>query len=341
MKTYCLSLLAGASLLAACTGKPAPADPATPAMSRISVEGNHFVNAEGDSIVFRGLCCSDPVKLLGDSMWNERYFDEMADWGANIVRFAIHPSWLNEVGWDRAFELYDQGVEWARERQMYVILDWHSIGNLRDEHFTSDMYITSLDETIRFWQAAARRYKDEPTVALYEIFNEPTCQQPGLGEMSWGEWRQVQEQIIDSIRVIQPDAVCLCAGFNWAYDLTPVGADPIQRPGIAYVAHPYPMKRTENWEQNWQADYGYLADTYPVVCTEIGYCHEDDRGSHIPVIWGDDYGPAITSFLDARGISFTIWCFDPHWAPMLIDDWDFTLTTEGKYFKPYLQAFKK
>ena len=72
--------------------------------------GNHFVNAEGDSIVFRGLCCSDPIKLYNDSMWNERYFDEMADWGANVVRFAIHPSWLNQIGWERAFELYGPAI---------------------------------------------------------------------------------------------------------------------------------------------------------------------------------------------------------------------------------------
>ncbi len=336
MKFYHLLFAAAAMLVAACT--PKQADDQASSMSRISVSGNHFVNAEGDSIVFRGLCCSDPIKLYNDSMWNERYFDEMAHWGANIVRFAIHPSWLNEMGWERAFELYDQGVEWARERELYVIIDWHSIGNLREEKFQNEMYNTTFDETIRFWQTVARRYKDEPTVALYEIFNEPTCQQPGLGETTWSQWRELQEQIIDSIRVIQPNAVCLCAGFNWAYDLTPVAAEPIRRPNVAYVAHPYPMKRESNWEENWQRDYGYVAETYPVVCTELGYCHAEDHGAHIPVISTDDYGPAITSFLDARGISFTVWCFDPHWAPTLIDDWDFTLSTQGKFFKPYLMG---
>jgi hypothetical protein len=100
------------------------------------------------------------------------------------------------------------------------------------------------------------------------------------------------------------------------------------------------MKRESNWEENWQRDFGYVAETYPVVCTELGYCHADDHGAHIPVISTDDYGPAITSFLDARGISFTVWCFDPHWAPTLIDDWDFTLSTQGRFFKPYLMGKK-
>ena len=148
MKIYHLLFAAVAMLFAACTSKQA--EEQTSSMSRISVSGNHFVNAQGDSIVFRGLCCSDPVKLYNDSMWNERYFDEMAQWGANIVRFAIHPSWLNEMGWERAFELYDQGIEWARERELYVIIDWHSIGNLREEKFQNEMYNTTFDETIRF-----------------------------------------------------------------------------------------------------------------------------------------------------------------------------------------------
>ena len=29
---------------------------------------------------------------------------------------------------------------------------------------------------------------------------------------------------------------------------------------------------------------------------------------------------------------------DPHWAPMLFSDWDFTLTTQGRFFKAYLQG---
>ena len=75
MKFYHLLFAAATMLVSACT--PKQADDLTPSMSRISVSGNHFVNAEGDSIVFRGLCCSDPIKLYNDSMWNERYFDEM------------------------------------------------------------------------------------------------------------------------------------------------------------------------------------------------------------------------------------------------------------------------
>jgi hypothetical protein len=241
------------------------------------------------------------------------------------------------MGWEETFNAMDQGIAWAKQYGMYVIMDWHSIGNLKDELYTSPMYNTTKAETFKFWRKVAQRYKDEPTVALYELFNEPTVTAPEVGDCSWTEWRELQEQIIDTVRTYNPQAVCLCAGFNWAYDLTPVAAEPVRRENIAYVCHPYPMKRPEPWEEKWEQDFGFVADKYPVICTEIGFCLEDEPGAHIPVIATEVYGEHITGYLEQKGISFTVWCFDPHWAPMLITDWSFTPSTQGRFFKAYLQ----
>ena len=305
----------------------------------VKVEGNKFVDPQGRELVFRGLCFSDPVKLIREGQWNERYFAEAADWGANIVRFAVHPTNLDAMGWEEAFRAMDQGVAWAKQYGMYVIMDWHSIGNLKEEKYTAPMYRTTQAETFKFWSTVAERYKDEPTVALYELFNEPTV--TGTGDCTWDEWKELQERIIDTVRVHNPKAVCLCAGFNWAYDLTPVAESPIDRPNIAYVSHPYPMKRSEPWEPQWESDFGFVADRYPVICTEIGFCLEDEPGAHIPVMSTDVYGESITRYFEQKGISFTVWCFDPNWAPMLFSDWNFTPTTQGRFFKAYLQKQKK
>lgn len=306
--------------------------------SWVKVKGNKFVGPDGNELVFKGLCFSDPVKLVADGHWDEEYFAKAAEWGANVVRFAVHPANLKAMGWDQAFGVFDQGIEWAKKYGMYVIMDWHSIGNLKDQLYTSPMYNTTKEETFKFWRTVAGRYSNEPAVALYELFNEPTVTAPEVGDCSWQEWKQLQEQLIDTVRTYNLNAICLCAGFNWAYDLTPVASQPIERPGVAYVAHPYPMKRSQPWEEQWEKDFGYVADTYPVVCTEIGFCLEDEPGAHIPVISTPEYGTHITNYLDSKGISFTVWCFDPDWAPMLIKDWSFAPTTQGEYFKEYLQG---
>jgi hypothetical protein len=305
----------------------------------VTVKGNKFVDPQGQEIVFRGLCCSDPVKLVNEGQWKEEYFAEAAAWGANIVRFAVHPSNINALGWDRTFEVMDQGIEWAKQYGLYVIMDWHSIGNLREERFTAPYYNTTKAETFKFWRTVAQHYRNEPTVALYELYNEPTVTAPGVGDCSWTEWKQLQEQIIDTVRTYNPNAVCLCAGFDWAYDLTPVAQEPIDRPNIAYVCHPYPMKSPEPWAENWEKAFGYVADTYPVICTEIGFCLENEPGAHIPVISTEAYGEQITGYLDSKGISYTVWCFDTRWAPNLISDWNYTPTTQGRFFKAHLQQY--
>lgn len=168
----------------------------------VKVEGNKFVDPKGNEIIFRGLCFSDPVKLVRGGQWNERYFAEAADWGANIVRFAVHPQNINSMGWEETFRAMDRGIEWAKQHGLYVIMDWHSIGNLKEERYTSRMYNTTKAETFKFWRTVAQRYKDEPQVALYELFNEPTIN--GTGPCTWSEWKVLQEQIIDTIRTYNP-----------------------------------------------------------------------------------------------------------------------------------------
>jgi len=309
----------------------------TPALKRISVKGNQFITADGKAIVFRGLNASDPDKLARNGHWNKTYLEAMKSWGANIVRFPVHPTAWRERGKADYIKLLDEGIAWATELGLYVIIDWHSIGNLRTEMYQNDMYETTQKETFEFWRTMAKQYKDNTTVAFFELYNEPTIYNGTLGTCSWAQWKSLMEEAIGIIRAHGATAIPLVAGFNWAYDLTPVATDPIQAEGIAYVSHPYPMKRNKPWEAQWTKDWGFVAEKYPLMLTEIGFCGADDKGAHIPVISDETYGDAITRYCAEKKISYTVWVFDPNWSPMLISDWDFTPTRQGKYFKTALQ----
>ncbi|MBR9998226.1 MAG: glycoside hydrolase family 5 protein [Cyclobacteriaceae bacterium] len=307
-------------------------------LSRISVKGNLFVDEAGQPMVFRGFNTSDPDKLEKNGHWNRRYMEEIKNWGANIVRFPIHPGAWRERGQEAYIALLDQGVSWATELGMYVIIDWHVIGNLRTEMYQNPMYETTRKETYEFWRTMSRHYKDNPTVAFFELFNEPTLINGQLGTCSWPEWKAMNEEMITIIRAHDCKAIPLVAGFNWAYDLTPINREPINAEGIAYVSHPYPMKREKPWEPKWTIDWGFAAEKYPLFLTEVGFCGPDDRGAHVPVISDESYGDALTQYCGERGISYVVWVFDPNWSPMLIEDWDFTPTRQGRYFK---EALKK
>jgi hypothetical protein len=324
-KRLCIGLL-----FLSCVAARAQAQKALPL---VSVKGNKFVTGNRKTIVFRGLDTSDPDKLEREGHWNKGYFEAMKSWGANIVRFPVHPNAWRSRGKDTYIRMLDQGVQWASELGMYVIIDWHSIGNLRTELFQNKMYETTKTETLDFWRTMSEHFRGNNTVAFFELFNEPTVMDGKLGTCSWQEWKGMMEEMIGVIRAEGAKAIPLVAGFNWAYDLTPVATDPINAKGIAYVSHPYPMKRKKPWEPQWTADWGFVAKKYPVMLTEIGFCGPDEKGAHVPVISDESYGDAITKYCREKGISYTVWVFDPQWAPMLISDWDFTPTRQGRYFR--------
>ncbi|NQU84237.1 MAG: glycoside hydrolase family 5 protein [Mariniphaga sp.] len=307
--------------------------PAQNHLSKISVKGKDLVNASGEVLQLRGVSFSDPDKLERDGQWNERYFQEAKDWGCNIVRFAVHPTRLKNRGWDEYFKLIDKGVTMAEKRGMYVIIDWHSIGNLNTERWTSPMYNTSWDETVKFWKTVAKRYEGNSTVAVYELYNEPTSQGGNLGELSWGTWRPTLEKLIDEINEVDDGKVYLVAGMNWGYFLNEVIENPVDRKNVAYTTHPYPQKRDQPWEPQWEKDWGHVADKYPIIATEFGFMDKDDRGAHIPCIADEKYGEAIINFFNKKNISYTVWCFDPNWGPSMIKDWDFTPTRQGAFFR--------
>lgn len=313
----------------------------TSKLSQVSVRGNQFVTADGKVIVFRGLDTSDPDKLSREGHWNKEYFEAMKSWGANIVRFPVHPTAWRKQGKENYIKLLDQGVQWATESGMYVNIDWHSIGNLRTEMYQSDMYETTQKETFEFWRTMSSHYKNNTTVAFFELFNEPTVMNGQIGTCSWQQWKELNEEMITIVRANGAKAIPLVAGFNWAYDLTPVANDPIDAEGIAYVSHPYPMKREKPWEQKWTADWGFVAKKYPLMLSEIGFSGPNEKGAHVPVISDESYGEAITRYADENGISYTVWVFDPQWAPMLISDWKYTPTRQGRYFKAALEKYKR
>jgi endoglucanase len=307
-------------------------------LSFIHVDGNLFVDDAGHIRSFHGVNISDPDKLEKDGRWSKAYFQVIKDWGADIVRVPVHPVAWRGRGKAAYFELLDQAVIWASELDLYLIIEWHSIGNLETEVFQHPMHDTTKQETYNFWRDVSFRYAGIPAVAFYELFNEPTMYRGQLGHITWSEWREINEEIIGIIFAHDARVIPLVAGFDWAYELRQVREYPIRMEGIGYVSHPYPMKAPQPWEENWERDFGYVADTYPVFATEIGFMAAGDPGAHIPVISDEEYGRRILAYFEAKGISWTAWCFDPDWPPQLISDWDYTPTTEGAFFRAYLLA---
>lgn len=322
----------------------------TKKQSAITIKGNKFVDEDGAVFFFKGVNVADPDKLAQQGQWNKALFEEVKRWGANTIRLPIHPAAWAKHGPGQYYAWLDEAVIWANELDLYLIIDWHSIGNLHSGLYQHPMYVTDFQQTQDFWQKTAFRYKGVPTVAVYELFNEPTHNYIGngdysLGSITWAQWKAQVEAMIDLIQAYDKQVIPLVAGFNWAYDLTPVRTQPFERENIAYAAHPYPQKAKPEKESReeffrlWEEHWGFVADRAPMIATEIGWANENEHGAHVPTINNDHtYGPNIVKYLAKKGISWTVWAFDPEWSPTMIKNWDFEPTEQGAFFKKVLQG---
>ena len=309
-------------------------------MPLISVKGNKFVDPNGNVVLFRGLSISDPDKLEMQGHWSRDHFVKVKEMGAKLVRIPIHPVAWRERTPEEYIKLLDQAVGWCTGLEMYVILDWHTIGNLETGVFQDPMYDTSKQETYNFWRIMARHFAGHNTVAFFELFNEPTTYRNQLGPVSWDAWKKSVEEQIAIIRAYNPQAIPLVAGFDWAYDLTPLLLSPIAAEGIGYTTHPYSNKRPQPWEPRWEEDFGFAADKYPIIATEFGGFASPPSTNAQPAAETNEkarrnaaYGPAIIKYLEGKGISWTVWCFDPEWGPTLIKNWNYELNPSGEFAK--------
>jgi endoglucanase len=315
-------------------------------MPLISVQGNKFVDPDGKTVVLHGVDISDPDKIDSQGHWNREHFEKVKELGAMLVRIPVHPAaWRGRTPVEY-LKLLDQAVGWCTELHMYVIIDWHSIGNLETEIFQDPVYETTKQETYNFWRIMARHYAGHNTVAFFELFNEPTTYRDQLGPVSWSDWKKTVETEITLIRAYDPHVIPLVAGFDWAYDLTPLREDPIAAEGIGYTVHPYSNKRSKPWQPKWEEDFGFAAEKYPIFATEFGgfarpASMDNESSEDIPAEGASpnsSYGPSIIKYLNGKGISWSVWCFDPQWGPTLIKNWNYDLNASGEFVKQALHG---
>jgi hypothetical protein len=285
-------------------------------------------------VLIRGLAISDPDKIESQGHWNKEHFIKVQQTGARLVRIPVHPIAWRERTPQGYLALLDQAVEWCTDLGMYVMLDWHSIGNMKAGLYQDPMYETSMEETSSFWRTIARHFAGNNTVAFYELFNEPTLFNDQLGRMSWDEWKRINEDLIAIIRAYDRETIPLVAGLDWAYDLSPLRINPVEAERIGYVTHPYLHKRSKPWEPKWEENFGFAADRFPVIATEFGFTLSKEGSAETR-----EYGKAIIKYLEGRGIGWVAWVFDPEWGPPMLRSWDtYALTESGEFFKQALQG---
>jgi aryl-phospho-beta-D-glucosidase BglC (GH1 family) len=294
---------------------------------RLYARGNRIVDANGRTVLLRGLMPPDPARLRLDGVFNQKFFAEMSTTGANVFRIPVHPeNWVRDR--DYLWRYLDPIVAWAGDSNIYVIIDWHYIGNVATGAGPEmpDIEPNPKDLTMEFWRSTAQYFRNVPNV-IFEIFNEPQS-------IGAEEWHSNATDIIRAIREQGADQLVIVGGIDYGKDLSWVMDQPIPDENIAYASHIYPAHSSSSWGY-W---FGTVAEKYPVMITEWGFMEENGNSAQ-SYLAGDQitYGSPFLSYLSDRNIGWIACWYDDQWSPPMFTEGRKSYTRYGEFVMQQLK----
>ncbi len=289
--------------------------------------GNKIVNAEtGYPVLLRGvnrsgLEYSAPggQGSLASAGISESEFDEIAAWGANLVRIPFNQDWAlrtSEYDPEAYLAALDRVIAMAAARNVYTLLDLQWLdavsprGRLPNGRINFVPPLPNLG-SIELWKQLASRYRGEPAV-LYDVFNEPHDPLPDdagalhgirpddtlvplrLRRVTLAEWQPWAIRLVSAIRSEHPSALIFVSGVDWGYDLQHLPCPDLDR--VVYSSHVYPKKK-----KTWRSAFGDLSLQLPVFIAEWGGLEKD-------LSWGKE----LAHYLDDLELGWAAWSWSDH-----------------------------
>lgn len=248
---------------------------------KLSVKGGKLVNQHGKAIQLRGM--SLYWSQWGDKYWTKETVRQLASiWKSNVIRVPIgyHPDFPGYVeDMRRELEKAYRVIDAAIEEGIYVIVDCH-------DH---DAVAKHESEAYLMMRTVADKYSATPNM-LYELVNEPL-------NCTWDEIYEYTNKMVDSIRTLAPDVVCITGTPEWNLNLESPYANPLKLENIMYSLHFYAAshKITSFIEKA-------VAEGMPIIVTECGVC--ESTGSGKLSYEGFD---KWLQFMDNNDISWCAW----------------------------------
>jgi hypothetical protein len=278
--------------------------------SQLQTKGNRIVNGTAEIVRLKGLMIPDPARLAGERRYAHALFETVRATGANVIRIPVHPQfWARDPDYVRHY--LDPAVQWAGELGMYIVLDWHSIGNEVTGYAPQvpELFCHTDAMTTNFWKQVASHFKDEPHV-IFEIFNEPQ-------NISAADWRRCANRLVRVIRTQGARQLIIVGGLNYGRELDWVLREPVAGENIAYASHIFPSHARSGWDH----EFGSVASRYPVVITEWGFIDKKQTPNPSDKYLSGDvgtYGDPLMSYLAERGIGWVACWFDEQWQPAML-----------------------
>ena len=283
----------------------------------------------------------DVVQLYGMSThgiaWFPQYVNPDAfrtlrdDWNTNCIRLAMYTAedggYCSGGDKEQLKQLVKDGVSYATDLGMYVIVDWHILSDGDPNQ--------NKDEAIAFFKEMAETFVNNDNV-LYEICNEPN------GGTSWESIKAYAEEIIPVIREKKPDAVILVGTPTCSQEIDKAAESPLEDKNVMYTLHFYAGTHKDDLRNRLES---YAQNGLPIFVSEFGMCDASGNGANdfeSTAKWLD--------LLNKYQISFMCWnlankdesssVFRANSTK--ISDWtEEDLSEAGQWIKAYFQTVKE
>lgn len=216
---------------------------------------------------------------------NKDAFQTLRDnYGINTIRLAMYTNKSEGYGPD-AVNKVREGVKYATELGMYVIIDWHILNDGNPNQHKS--------EAKKFFTKMSKKYGGQKNV-IYEICNEPN------GNVTWNKQiKPYAKTIVKTIRKHSKNAVIVIGTPTWSQNVDVVAQSPLKGKNLMYALHFYAGTHKEwNQEKLKTAHKKGL----PVMVTEFSICDASGNGA-LDKASGNQW----LRLLDRYNISYTAW----------------------------------
>jgi hypothetical protein len=187
---------------------------------------------------------------------------------------------------------------------------------------------TPTAATTRAWAVLGPVYKNEPRVIL-ELYNEPDTQADAAG---WADWTQGDDArgivghqaLVTQLRTLGATNVLFADGAQKGEILPPTAVltDPLDQ--VVYAVHPYYLGPAGHEQTQWDARFGNLSATAPVVVSEWNNYSGGACNLNAPTLV-----PMLFAYLEAHHIGIYGWAFDL--PGTLVQDFTWTPTNYTGY----------
>lgn len=225
---------------------------------RLKVSGRNIVSENGKKVQLKG--ASTHGIAWFPQYVNKSCFQSFKKMGVNTIRLALYSD--PGAGYSKSlYQKVDEGIRYATELGMYVILDWHILNDGNPK--------THQKEALKFFTRYAKKYGKQKNI-LYEICNEPN------GDVTWKrDIKPYANKVITRIRKYDKKNIVVVGTPTWSQDVDIVAGSPLKRKNVVYALHFYAATHTDFLRDKVRKAY---EAGLPMLVSEFSICDASGNG---------------------------------------------------------------